>query len=208
MDTTRLLVEALGISADRARSNAPAFERALSFAEIDTELRLAHWIAQIGHETGLLRYKREVWGPISAQVRYERRFDAPWPSSPAESRLSAFAANRLAYTLGNDKPGDGKRYMGRGVIQTTGRGNYRRVTQRLKDAFGDDVPDFEAAPRLLELPAWDWLSAADYWRMRGLNRWADADDILTLTKRVNGGTNGLAHRQALYTAARAVLMRG
>ena len=208
MEAARLLVDALGIPADRARANAPAFERALSFAEINTDLRLAHWIGQIGHETGLLRYKREVWGPTSAQTRYERRFDAPWPSSPAQAQSPAYAANRLAYTLGNEKAGDGKRYMGRGVIQTTGRTNYRRVTQRLRDAFGDEVPDFEAAPLMLELPAWDWLSAADYWRMRGLNRYADADDILTLTRRINGGTNGLAHRQALYTAARAVLMRG
>ena len=208
METARLLADCLGIPAARAQANAPAFERALSFAEINSDLRLAHFIGQIGHETGLLRYKREVWGPTSAQVRYERRFDAPWPSSPEQARQPAYAANRLAYALGNDRAGDGKRYMGRGVIQTTGRTNYRRVTQRLQDALGDEVPDFEAAPLMLETAPWDWLSGADYWRMRGLNKFADADDILTLTRRVNGGLNGIAHRQALYTAARAVLARG
>lgn len=194
----RTLADCLRIPLQRAAAHAPAIERACSFAEINTPLREAHFIAQVGHETGLLRYLREVWGPTSAQVRYERRTDAPWAAS---------GANRLAYMLGNVKVGDGKRFMGRGALQTTGRTNYRRLTRRLKTEIGDDVPDFEAAPMLLEEPQWAWLSAADYWRMRGLNAIADADDILMLTRRINGGTNGLGHRQALYAASRAVLMK-
>jgi putative chitinase len=96
--------------------------------------------------------------------------------------------------------------MGRGDLQTTGRGNYRRLTQRLWQR-GVQCPDFEADPGALEQPQWLALSAADYWVMRGLNRFADADDIETLTKRVNGGLNGFAHRQALYTALRTSLMK-
>ena len=71
--------------------------------------------------------------------------------------------------------------------------------------MGESAPDFEAAPRLLESAEWASISGADYWLTHNLNRWADADDILTLTKRINGGTNGLPHRQALKARCITVL---
>jgi putative chitinase len=95
--------------------------------------------------------------------------------------------------------------MGRGLIQVTGRYNYRAATQRLKSLLGDNVPDFEADPILLESLDWASMSAADYWVHRKLNAFADADDIYTLTRRINGGTNGLADRQALLASATAAL---
>jgi putative chitinase len=98
--------------------------------------------------------------------------------------------------------------MGRGLIQITGRANYRSLTARLRGSLGSlgsDTPDFETAPALLQSADWASMSAADFWRSRGLNRFADADDLYTLTRRVNGGTNGIADRQALLTAAKGVL---
>ena len=93
--------------------------------------RLAAFLAQIGHESASLRYTRELWGPTAAQTRYEGRVD-----------------------LGNTQPGDGSRYRGRGLIQTTGRHNHARVRDRLRLKLGAGVPDFEADPTALEAPRW------------------------------------------------------
>lgn len=184
-----LLSASLRITSARARLWAPVMAPALQLADISTEQRLACWLAQIGHETLLLRYVREIWGPTPAQ----RRYDPP---------------GKLASRLGNQKPGDGRRYLGRGLIQTTGLANYVRATIRLRELLGSDVPDFVVAPALLEAPEWAALSAALFWRDRGLNRYADAFDFVTLTRRINGGTNGLASRQTLYTQARGAIALG
>ena len=205
--TAAFLVDALRMPAIGARERVDSINEAFKYAEINTALRVAHYLAQVGHETLNFKYRREVWGPTAAQLRYERNFTAPWPQTPEQARLKEYSVNRLAYTLGNERAGDGLRFMGRGDLQTTGRGNYRRLTQRLWQR-GLHCPDFEAQPTELERSQWLALSAADYWVMRGLNRFADADDITTLTKRVNGGLNGFAHRQALYTAVLTALMKG
>lgn len=205
--TPRLLQQALAISAPRASQWADVLEMGAQLAKVESDLELAHFIAQIGHETGQLRYTREVWGPTSAQVRYERRFDAPWPSDFSQSRTPAYAANRLAFALGNIKPGDGKRYMGRGFLQTTGRGNYIVLTDRLKDLVGEDSPDLVTAPMLLQEPPLVSLSAGQYWLDKKIKRLAEADDLLAVTKRINGGTNGLAHRSALTTTAKLAIAK-
>lgn len=209
MIDARLLAEVYRRPADKLVPAVEPMRLALEFADITTPARIAHWLAQVGHESGKLVYTREIWGPSLAQVRYERRFDQPWPASPAQARQSSFAGNRLAYTLGNALAGDGKRYMGRGWIQTTGRTNYVMTRDRLRDALGAEVPDFVAEPEQLQTLRWAALSAALFWRQKGLNRWADAGDTLTLTKRINGGTNGLADRQMLLARAMGVLaLRG
>jgi putative chitinase len=206
--TPRLLADLLGIPSARAAARAPYLRQALEMAEINTTLRLAHYLAQIGHETGLLVYRREVWGPTPAQRLYERDPAAPWPVSLEDfqrHRRTRYNRNRIAYSLGNTRPGDGLRYLGRGDIQCTGRANCRALTVRTRARLGEAAPDFEAAPRLLEGAEWASVSGADYWITRRLNALADADDILTLTRRINGGTNGLAHRQALRARCLTIL---
>jgi len=143
--------------------------------EINTPHRLAAWIAQIAHESGRFRYVREIWGPTDAQKRYEGRAD-----------------------LGNTQPGDGKRYMGRGLIQITGRNNYRGA----RNALGVDC---EANPALLEEPAHAAMSAAWFWYTRRLNAWADIPDFETITRRINGGLNGYSERLTLWNSARRAL---
>jgi putative chitinase len=172
--------------------------------EINTPLRLAHFLAQVGHESSALVHSREVWGPTPAQERYERNFNAPWPETPTESRRAEFAVNRLAYSLGNVQEGDGKRYCGHGLLQTTGRGNHRALRDRLR-AKGIDAPDFEAAPELLEQPRWAALGACDYWDWRDINAMADRDDHEAVTRAVNGGTNGIGDRRRRLERAKAVL---
>lgn len=157
--------------------------KAMALSGCDTPKRKAAWLAQIGHESGCLRYTREIWGPTKQQLRYE-------------------PGTTLARRLGNTQAGDGKRYMGRGLIQITGRGNHRMCTERMAALLqGVKVPDFEEQPELLERPDWAALTAALFWKQNNLNRFADSGDFAELTRRINGGYNGLAHRQALFIAA-------
>ena len=147
----------------------------MSQYSIDTPARIAAFIAQVGHESGQLRYVREIWGPTAQQAGYEGRAD-----------------------LGNTVKGDGSRYLGRGLIQITGRANYTACGE----ALGLDLinhPDF------LELPQHAAMSAAWFWSTRGLNVLADRGDFVKITRRINGGLTGLDDRQALYDRALKVL---
>ena len=139
------------------------------------------FLAQTGHESGSLQFVRELWGPTDAQLRYEGRAD-----------------------LGNTLPGDGFRFRGRGLIQTTGRANYRHLRDRLRNG-GYRCPDFEQEPELLEEPQWAALSACDYWEMRKCNEAADAGNFELVTRLVNGGLNGLDDRLNRWERAKRVL---
>lgn len=181
------LQQIYGIKPTLATRWAPYIGRAMELSECTTTKRQAAWLAQIGHESGNLRYTREVWGPIPQQLRYE-------------------PGTTLAKRLGNVEPGDGKRYMGRGLIQITGRANYRMCAERMAGLLkGAQVPDFEEQPEMLERPDWAALSAALFWTQKKLNRFADSGDFTELSRRINGGFNGLAHRQHLYIAALGAL---
>ncbi|MGO4416784.1 glycoside hydrolase family 19 protein [Cupriavidus sp. KB_39] len=143
--------------------------------DISKPARLAGWLAQLAHESGQLLYTREIWGPTPAQLRYEGRVD-----------------------LGNTEPGDGKRFIGRGLIQITGRKNY------LLCGLGLHL-DLLAMPALLEQPIAAAASAGWYWQAHNLNRFADAGDFVGLTRAINGGTNGLADRQQFWARAKTAL---
>lgn len=100
--------------------------------------------------------------------------------------------------LGNTALGDGKRFKGRGPIQLTGRANYR--------LFGRTLGiDFENNPEVVALPSIGLMVACQFWQMRGLNELADADDVMAITRRVNGGTNGLPERKAYLAKAKDLL---
>ncbi|PRC92687.1 glycoside hydrolase family 19 protein [Solimicrobium silvestre] len=101
--------------------------------------------------------------------------------------------------LGNTQSGDGPRFKGRGLIQITGRTNYAAMSEALK-------LDCVNHPELLELPTNACRSAGWFWKNHGLNVLADSQSFITITRRINGGTNGLADRQALYAIAKKVLL--
>lgn len=124
-------------------------------------------------------------GHESAQLRYVRE-------------LASGAAYEGRSDLGNVIAGDGVRYKGRGLLQVTGRANYAACGVAL------DI-DLLAAPQLLEQPGAACRSAAWFWQSRGLNSLADAGDQERVTRRINGGLNGLADRLALFQVARKVL---
>jgi len=150
---------------------------------LDKPHRLAHFLAQIMHESGAFRYDREIWGPTKAQKGYEGRKD-----------------------LGNTQPGDGKKFAGHGPIQVTGRANTREYHAWCKKHIGGSVPDFVSKPDLINTDPWEGLSALWYWDTRSLNTWADQGDIETITRRVNGGKNGLADRMDYYGRVALVLL--
>lgn len=184
--TAELLVRAVGCSPAVAEVFAPHLDETCHLYGIDTPVRLAAFLAQVGHESGSLVYVREVWGPTPAQAGYEGRAD-----------------------LGNTEPGDGSLFRGRGLIQVTGRANYRAVRDRMRARLGWDLtPDFVESPKALETPRWAALSAGDYWASRSLNDLADADNhyaFQQMTKRINGGLNGLADRLLRWDRAKRVL---
>jgi putative chitinase len=159
----------------RAAQWLPHLQVACDRFAINTSRRIAAFLAQIGHESGRLVYTREIWGPTPAQVRYEGRTD-----------------------LGNSQPGDGKRFMGRGLIQITGRRNYQLAS------VGLDL-DLIAHPEMLEQSGAAASSAAWWWANHGLNGYADLGQFDRITKIINGGTNGAADRFALYGAAKQAL---
>jgi predicted chitinase len=144
-----------------------------------TVLRTAAFVAQLAHESGEFRWMEESWGPTAAQLRYE----------PPDA---------LALRLGNTESGDGKRFKGRGPIQITGRFNYAKYGQLLGR-------DLLAEPALAAAPELAFETAGLFWRTNGLNELADAQDFVTISRRINGGTNGLADRQMYYARAKTVL---
>ncbi len=157
----------------------PFLQQAMAEFEINNRTRAAAFLAQLAHESGELRFMEEIWGPTAAQRRYE----------PVTS---------LSRGLGNTQSGDGFRFKGRGPIQITGRSNYARYGQMLDlDLVGD--PAQAATPQV------GFRTAALYWRKNGLNELADQQAFVTITKRINGGTNGLAERQRYYAVAKQVL---
>lgn len=183
---------AAGLSPPLAARWWPHVEPALFEFGILSPARVAGWIAQTGHESLGFSLTRELWGPTSAQMRYERDFSAAWPPADRTSR------NQKPFELGNSQPGDGKRFMGRGLIQITGRANYRTCGA----ALGFDL---QATPAMLEGDALAARSACWFWHSRELNALADAGAFETLTHRINGGTNGLADRQQRWERAKRVL---
>ena len=160
----------------------PFLTAAVSEFGIDQPARTAAFLAQLAHESAQFKFMEEIWGPTTAQRRYE-------------------PPDKLATTLGNTEPGDGFRFKGRGPIQVTGRANYRR--------FGDLLGlDLVATPAQAASPEVAFRIAALFWSKKGLNELADRvtpEAFREITRRINGGFNGLAERQRFYETAKTVL---
>jgi putative chitinase len=155
---------------------------------LDQPHLLAHYLAQLLHESGSFRHDREIWGPTPAQKRYEGRED-----------------------LGNVRKGDGSKYRGRTAGQITGRANYRAFTAWARKTIDPKAPDFEKDPDLINTDPWEGLGFLWYWSVgnpegKSLNRYADDNNIEMITRRVNGGLNGFEDRLDYYGRAALVLL--
>src|SRR5688500_11011639 len=182
MTTEQLRAIMPRLSDQRNGELLPFLSAAMAEFGIQTPRRAAAFVAQLAHESGELRFMEEIWGPTDAQRRYE-------------------PLTKLSQALGNTAAGDGRLFKGRGPIQLTGRANYRRFGNLLN-------VDLEADPPRAAKPDVAFRIAGLFWSRNGLNELADAateDAFKEITKRINGGTNGLADRQKFYAAACQVL---
>lgn len=180
-------LKALGIEAKWLDPLNETFEK----YEINTPTRQAAFIGQCGHESSSFKVLQE-------NLNYSAKgLCATWPSrfpniefAMEYERKPERIANKVyggRADLGNTEEGDGWRFSGKGLIQLTGRNNFKTCG----DALGVDLT---AHPELLLEPKYACLSAGWFWNKRGLNSLADAEDWTTITKRINGGTLGLEDR--------------
>jgi putative chitinase len=182
-----------------------ALEQLFPDYEINTPKRMAAFIAQCAHESGgfmvlkeNLNYKAATLRKIFPKYFPNDQIAQEYASKP--NKQVAIASRVYANRMGNGDEAslEGHKFCGRGLIQLTGRSNYQAFADSLEMSI-DDVPEylatFEGAAQ----------SACWFWETNKLNQWADAGDILTLTKRINGGTIGLEDRKKHYEHALHVL---
>lgn len=173
----------------------------MSRFEINTPYRIAGFLSQVSHESGGFKF-------VAENLNYSAEsLMRVWPSRfPTMEVAQAYGRNpekiaNKAYSSrmgnGDEMSGDGWKYRGRGLIQLTGKDNYLAFSMAC---------DNEALtkPELVEEPALAAESAGWFWDRNKLNALADAQDVVGMTKRINGGTNGLDHRQQLYAGAMSV----
>lgn len=179
-----------------------ALEMILPDYDIDTIPRVAAFIAQTAHESGNYKFLKENLNYRATSLR--KVFPKYFPTDVLANKYAhnqAAIANRVyGNRMGNgpEETGDGFRYCGRGLIQLTGKNNYVKFAESIETPV-EEIPEylstFEGAVQ----------SACWFWEENNLNRWADQGDILTLTKRINGGTIGLEDRKKHYAHALKVL---
>ena len=170
--------------------------------KIDTPLELAHFLAQCGHESGgftaikeNLNYKAESLMKLFSKYFPDINTAKAYEKKP-EKIANRIYADRMGN--GNEASGDGYKYRGRGLIQLTGKTNYSWFAASLEispEEAAEYTQTFEGAAQ----------SACWFWETNKLNQWADKGDILTMTKRINGGTIGLEDRKKHYEHALHVL---
>ncbi len=167
-----------------------------------TGQRLEHFLAQVGHESAGLTALEENLSYSAA------RLCAVWPGRfPSSEAAAPFAGNPRALANrvyggrmgnGDETSGDGWAYRGRGYIQLTGRAAYRETGRRAG-------LDLEVSPDLAAAPEHALAVACAFWSWRGLNALCDRDDLVAVTRRINGGSNGLADRRAWLDKVQRVL---
>ena len=166
--------------------------------EINTPQRVAAFLAQCAHESGGFVFLKENLNYKAPSLRkvFPKYFQDDATASAYANKPEKIANRVYANRMGNgdESSGDGWRYCGRGLIQLTGKDNYTFFAASL------DIP-VEEASEYLQTFEGAVQSACFFWEQNNLNKWADAGDILTLTKRINGGTIGLEDRIKHYEHA-------
>ena len=166
--------------------------------DIDTPQRVSAFLAQCAHESGGFRFLKENLNYKAASLR--KVFPKYFPSdelATAYANKPEMIANRVyggRMGNGDEHSGDGYKYCGRGLIQLTGKSNYQNFADSIETAV-EDIPEFLATfEGAVQSACW-------FWESNNLNQFADKGDILTMTKRINGGTIGLEDRIKHYNHA-------
>jgi putative chitinase len=170
--------------------------------EIDTPQRMAAFLAQTAHESGGYRAIKENLNYRAVTLRkvFPKYFPTDELAAQYANKPEMIANKVYGNRMGNgpEESGDGFRYCGRGLIQLTGKDNYTRYAQSLEISVEEAQEHLTTFEGCVQSAAW-------FWESNNLNQWADKGDILTLTKRINGGTIGLEDRIKHYNHAVHVL---
>ena len=203
MKTHIEMLKEMGVSDGDAKQYIGDLEHVLpKYGIADSRLRLAHFFAQILHESGCMRFDMENLNYSSDALRqvfgkyFPTKEGADVYARQPERIANKVYANRMGN--GGEASGDGWRFRGRGLIQLTGRSNYQAFADWVGDQKVMEDPDLVSSEYAVH-------SAVFFWDRNALNKLADKDDVVGLTKRVNGGENGLAHRRELLNKANGLL---
>lgn len=200
--TAEQIAKACGCRIERANKWAPPLNEAMAAYDINTPARQAAFLAQVAHETARLSvFEENLNYSAEALVRVFRKYFPTLKDAALYARQPQRIANKVyANRMGNgdEASGDGWLYRGRGLPQLTGKDNYWAASQAVGvDLVGD--PDKMLLPRVSA------FVAAWFWARNSLNALADKGDFVGITKRINGGTNGLQDRLALFKGAQEAL---
>jgi putative chitinase len=168
--------------------------------QINTPKRQACFLGQTMHESGGYKFLRENlnYSAKALMSTWPSRFPDMDMAEKYERQPEKIANKVYSGRMGNTEDGDGAKYIGRGLIQLTGKDNYM--------AFGEAIgEDLVSNPQLVEQPRYAALSAGWFWNKRGLNALADAMDVTTMTVRINGGRIGIDDRIAKINKALDIL---
>jgi putative chitinase len=173
----------------------------------DTPLRIAHFMAQVLHESGglTIQFENLNYSADRLPMVWPSRFN---PTGPLDPNAYAHNPQKLANEvyggrMGNTNPDDGFTYRGRGLLQLTGKDSYLEATTRLR-ASNPDAPDLVANPDEVISSSWCVAIAAAEWAACGCNTFADQDDVTKVTRAINGGTIGLSERKEWLKRTKAV----
>lgn len=185
----------------------PHIAASLSAFQISTPLRQAHFLAQTGHESaGFLKVEEGLnYSENALTAMFGKRITAEQARAYGRNAMHLANQKMIASIIyanrngnGDVASGDGYRYRGRGLIQITGKANYAALVKQL----GADVV---ANPDLLLAYRFAAMSAAAWWKNNGLNELADSDDVIRITRIINGGTNGLDDRKSRLSKSKGIL---
>ncbi|ELY4830783.1 glycoside hydrolase family 19 protein [Cronobacter sakazakii] len=202
-------MRAAGISSSLAEKWYPHIVEAMNTYGIDTPKRQAHFIGQIGTESGGFQSVQEslnysvaglaIFGSRLTAAQREQLGRKPGEKALSPERQAAIANIVYGGRFGNNLNGDGWKYRGRGLKQITFKANYEECGK----ALGLNLVD---SPDLLIQDKYAALSAGWFWKANGCNQFADAGDVNGLTRRINGGLNGLQDRIDRTKRAEGVLL--
>tara|TARA_R110000868_G_scaffold163515_3_gene395759 strand:+ start:763 stop:1533 length:771 start_codon:yes stop_codon:yes gene_type:complete len=166
--------------------------------KIDTKLRVAAFLAQCGHESCQFNVLKENLNYSSTALRtvWPSRFTSDEMAAPYHRKPEMIANKVYCDRMGNgsEASGEGYKFRGRGAIQLTGKQNYTKFAESINKTLDETVAYCETFEGAI-------ASACYYWTVNNLNTYADSGDFVTLTKKINGGTNGLQDRQKHYDHA-------
>ncbi len=203
MKTRIEMLKEMGVSENDAHQYIGDLEDLLpNYGIAKSKVRLAHFFSQVLHESGCMRFDMENLNYSSKALRavFDKYFKTKKQADACARQPEKIANKVYAKRMGNgsESSGDGWKYRGRGLIQLTGKDNYKAFAKWIDDTSILDDPDIVASEYAVH-------SAVFYWDKNKLNKIADQDDVKKLTKRINGGDNGLAHRRELLNKANGLL---